>query len=118
MGVGRQVGLIDGDHGQAEPARDRGAVGAEANRAGQVDHLGAVPDQRVADADARQADPEARVAGQRHRGHPHDGVGERAWIRRVARRLRRDHERVMALLREQLGDPLHGMRDAIDIGRK
>jgi hypothetical protein len=83
-----------------------------------VDHLGAVPDQRIVDANAGQAEPEARVAGHRHRGHAHHRVGKRARIPRVARRFRRDHERVMALFREQFGDPQHAMRDAVDIGRK
>jgi hypothetical protein len=91
---------------------------SEDHRAGQMDDLGAVPDQRVADATAGQAEPEARVTGQRHGRDAHHGVGEWAGISRVARRLRRDDERLVAAGGEEFRDSQHAVCDAADVGRE
>jgi hypothetical protein len=99
-------------------------MGAQEDRAGQVHDLGLVPDERLVDAVAGQAEPEARVAGQRYRGNADDGVGERTGIPRVAQRLcfsrrpGRDDERVMTLLGEEFGHSQDAVCDAVDVGRE
>jgi hypothetical protein len=65
-GVPRHVGLVDGHHRQPQPPGRPAAQCAEEERAGQVDHLGPVPEQRTLDGRGGQAEPYARVARERH----------------------------------------------------
>ena len=75
--VGRQVGLVHRDRGQAEPPGHRGAVRAQEDRAGQVHHLGLVPDRarpgpggwagRAGSSGSRAAAPRARARRERER---------------------------------------------------
>lgn len=93
-------------------------MGTEDYRAGQVHDLGLVPDQRIADAMAGQAEPEAGVAGQRHGRDTHDRVGERARLTHAAGRLRCDHERLVAAGGEKFCDSQHAVCDTVDVGRE
>ena len=75
----------------------RSVDSAELDRAGQVHQLGPVPDERGPDPAAGQPEPEARVAGQRDRGHPHHREGVRRLVAPPRPwRLGSDDERVVA----------------------
>ncbi len=119
-GVGGQVGLVHRDRGQAEPPGHRGAVRPEEHRAGQVHHVGPVPDERGPDLPAGQPQPEAGIAGQRHGGHAHhrERVGVLLLLPRFAWRPGRDDQRVVAVAGEEFGDAEDGVGDAVDVGRE
>ena len=117
-GVGRQVGLVHRDRGQAEPPGHGGAVRTQEDRAGQVHDLGPVPNESGPDLAAGQAEPEARVAGQRHRGNMHDRERERGSLfpavlpflvlfarTPLAGPPGCDDEGVVAVAGEEFGDP-------------
>ena len=99
-GVGRQVGLVHRHRGQAEPPGHGGPVRPQDHGAGQVHQLGPVPDDRGPDLPAGQPEPEARVAGQRDRGHAHDGVRVRGPSSPGLWRLGGDDQGVMAVAGE------------------
>jgi hypothetical protein len=61
----REVGLVHGDGGDAEPGGGRHAADAEDEGAGQVDDVGAVFGDRGGDASAGEGDPDLGVAGER-----------------------------------------------------
>jgi hypothetical protein len=116
--VGRQVGLVHRDRGQAEPPGRRGAVRAEEHRAGQVDDLRPVLDERITELRARQPEPEARIPGQRHRPHPDHRERGRDLGRRPSGGLRRDDERPVTAGCEQFGHPQDAVRHPVHVGRK
>lgn len=74
-GVSAQVGLVDGDGGDAEPGGGRHAPDAEDERAGQVDQIGTVLGDGRGDASAGEGDADLGVAGEREGGDTHDGAG-------------------------------------------
>ena len=116
-GVARQVRLVDGDRRQVLGPRDPGAPRAERDRAGQVHDLGPVPDDGLASGRRGQAEPEGRVAGQRHGRHPLDGVGELG-IGRGAPRIRRDDQGVVPLADKVLRHAHYAVRDAVNVRRE
>ncbi len=75
-GVAGQVGLVDGDGGDAEPGGGGHAADAEDEGAGQVDHVGAVRDEGGGEASAgagRRVPGGSRGAGGRGPGRPGTG---------------------------------------------
>ena len=127
--AGRRARRTAGRSGTRRPpagpaAGEDRAVRAEHDRAGQVNDLGPVPEQRVPHLLARQAEPEARVAGQRHGRDADDRVGERPGIPALARRLlgprrrRRDDKWLAAAGGEEFRHPHHAVGDAVDVGRE
>ncbi len=114
VGEPDQVGLVDRDGRDAERAgRLRGLV-AERGRRGDVHDVGPEPLHRGAEpAPGLQADPELGVERQARTA----GVGDReAGVRRRAGR--RDQLGVVALGREVLEHPAHGVGDAVDLGQE
>ena len=112
--VARQVGLVDGDGRHVLGPGDPGAPRAQGDRAGQVDHLGAVLHDGAAGLRGRQTETEGRVTRQRHRRHPLDRVGEVA-VRGGAPGLRGDDQWLVALADEVLRHSYYAVRDAVHI---
>jgi hypothetical protein len=84
-----------------------------------VHQLGPVADERGPDPPAGQPEPEARVAGQRDRGHPHHG--ERVggfFVSLGPRRSGGDDERLVAVCAEEFGNTQDAVRDTVDVGGK
>ncbi len=73
--VAGEVGLVDGDGGDAEAGGGRHPAHAEDERPGEVDEVGAVRGDGRGDPAAGQGDPYLRIAGQGQGGHPDDGAG-------------------------------------------
>jgi hypothetical protein len=88
-------------------------------RAGKMHQVGAVRAQRHRDTPARQSEPETAVARGRHRSHPQHRVRRLAGDRTTTGGRRGcDHHGLVTPGEQVLGDPDHGMRDAVDVGRE
>ncbi|EPJ36318.1 putative GDP-mannose-dependent alpha-mannosyltransferase [Streptomyces afghaniensis 772] len=73
-GVSGQVGLVDGDGGDAEAGGDGHAAHAEDEGAGEVDDIGTVLDEGGGQAAAGEGDADLGVAGEREGGDVDDGA--------------------------------------------
>jgi len=115
--VGGHVRRVYRDGRQLQPPRDRATAGAQDERAGQVDQLGAVRGHRHPDPRPGHADPEAGVAGHSQRRNPYHRVVERGiGMRPPAGRLGRNDQGLVTAVDQVLCDADRGVRDAIDIG--
>jgi hypothetical protein len=108
------VGLVDGDRGDAEPPRRTQPGGTDDERRGEVDHVGGEVGQRPLDRSVREADREGAVAGQADRTDP--GHRDAEVVRGSA--PGGHHERLVAEGPQLLGDVADRVGDPVDLGQE